>query len=91
MPLTATICNGVTGWPVQCGLFAARFLSRARFSFASALRKASFGTVMIFRKALSKRSHSVFPGTYGAGSGFMLVPSYTGFKRNETEKDARLI
>jgi hypothetical protein len=61
-------CSSVNGQPVR--FF--RFFSFARFSFASALRIASFGTVSTIRSALLIRSASVLPGTDGAGSGFML-------------------
>jgi len=53
-----------------------RFFVRARMRFASSFRNASFGTVIILRNALSKRSHSVAPGTFGDGNGFIgYLPS----------------
>ena len=58
----------------QVDCFLARFLSRARFSRASSLRYASFGTLNIMRSAFFIRSASVSPGT--AGAGFMLALSY---------------
>ncbi|PYT34300.1 MAG: hypothetical protein DMG58_05210 [Acidobacteria bacterium] len=47
------------------------FLARARFQFASSFNRSSFETVRILRRALSIRSASVLPGTFGAGNGFI--------------------
>jgi len=58
----------VTG---QAVFFACFFRARDRFHFASAFRTSSFETVNILRTALSKRSASVLPGTFGAGVGFI--------------------
>ena len=60
----------VTGRAVrQCGLFAARFFPRWRFSRVSALTRASFGTVSTLRNAMSKRSAGVPPSGRSAGGG----------------------
>jgi len=60
----------VTGRAVrQCGLFAARFFSRRRFSRLSSLTMASFGTVSTLRNAMSKRSAGVPPSGRSAGGG----------------------
>jgi len=57
--------------------FRARFCVLRCFSFASRLSNSSFDTLNTCRIALSNRSKSVLPGTFGAGNGFMrrLYPS----------------
>lgn len=59
----------------QDGFFFARFLSPARFSRASFFNRSALGTVSTMLSALLMRSDGVFPGTLGAGSGFMAAPS----------------
>jgi hypothetical protein len=65
---------------LQGRLFEARFLSRASFSFASSFRYASFGTRRSLPTALSKRSHSVLPGTGGGGDGFISLSLQTFYR-----------
>jgi hypothetical protein len=55
----------------QASFLARFFRSRARFHFASSFSKSTFDTVRTLRKALSIRSASVLPGTFGAGAGFI--------------------
>jgi len=56
--------------------FLPRFLrSFLRFSRASIFNKSSLETLSIWRMALSNRSNSVLPGTFGAGNGFIVCPS----------------
>ena len=51
------------------------FLVRGCLCFASSFKTSSFDTLSTERTALSKRCHSVLPGTLGGGSGFMVDPS----------------
>jgi hypothetical protein len=51
------------------------FRACARFHFASRFSTSSFDTLNIRRTALSNFSASVLPGTFGAGSGFISLPS----------------
>ena len=50
--------------------FGRLFLSRSFLYRASRLTSSSFDTLNTWRIALSNLSNSVFPGTFGAGSGF---------------------
>lgn len=57
---------------IQAACFFARFFfSRSRFILKVSAWIASGDTVNTFLTALSKRSHSVSPGTGGAGCGFI--------------------
>jgi hypothetical protein len=55
-------------------VFFVRFFSLVRFSRASFFSKSFFDTVSTMLSALLMRSASVFPGTCGAGSGFIAAP-----------------
>ena len=55
--------------------FLARFLARARFNLDSSFRQASFEIVNNLRVALSIRSASISPGTFGGGNGFTMLAS----------------
>ena len=50
------------------------FFSRRFFMLASFFRNSSLETLKIVRTALSSRCHGVFPGTSGAGDGFIITP-----------------
>jgi len=89
----------------QTAFFGRLFRSSTFFSRASRLSSSSFDTLNTWRIALSNLSNSVFPGTFGAGSGFtrrlyrrkqwpsgdLLGHRQTGYNRAASENTASVI